>query len=191
MSTEIQPKEKKKRSLASLGYVLKEIILPRKKLLFVGLILIVFNRLSGLVLPGASKYLIDDVIGKGDTGLLYMLLMVVGAAVAVQSVTSFSLTRLLSVEAQHLISLLRAMVQKQLIYFPVRFFDNNKSGALVSRIMTDVEGVRNLVGTGLVQLFGGVLTSIISFFLLLNINAKMTLYALLPMAIFGLSLIHI
>ena len=136
MSTEIQPKEKKKRSLASLGYVLKEIILPRKKLLFVGLILIVFNRLSGLVLPGASKYLIDDVIGKGDTGLLYMLLMVVGAAVAVQSVTSFSLTRLLSVEAQHLISLLRAMVQKQLIYFPVRFFDNNKSGALVSRIMT-------------------------------------------------------
>ena len=185
MTAELVKEKKKKRSLASLGYVMKEIIMPRKKLLIIGLILIIINRLSGLILPGSSKYLIDDVIGKGDTNLLYLLLVVVGAAVAVQSVTSFVLTRMLSVEAQHLISLLRSTVQKQIIYLPLRFFDNNKSGGLVSRIMTDVEGVRNLVGTGLVQLFGGVLTSVIAFFLLLNINAKMTLYALLPMAVFG------
>ena len=107
-------------------------------------------------------------------------------AILVQSSTAFFLTRLLSVEAQHLISLLRAQVQRHILYLPVRFFDNTKSGELVSRIMTDVEGVRNLVGTGLVQMFGGVLTAIASLVLLLKINATMTLYTLLPLSLFGL-----
>ncbi len=89
-------------------------------------------------------------------------------------------------EAQHLIAKLRSQVQKQIIHLPIRFFDNTRSGELVSRIMSDVEGVRNLVGTGLVQLFGGVLTSVVALFLLININAQMTLYVLGPMAIFGL-----
>jgi subfamily B ATP-binding cassette protein MsbA len=178
--------KKKKVSTNSLKYVLREIILPRKSLLLLGLVLIIINRLSGLVLPGASKYLIDEVIVKGDYQLLYLILTAVGLAVTVQSVTSFALTRLLSVEAQHLISLLRVKVQKQIIHLPIRFFDNTKSGALVSRIMTDVEGVRNLIGTGLVQLFGGILTSIIAFGILIYINPMMTLFAVLPLLIFGI-----
>jgi ABC-type multidrug transport system fused ATPase/permease subunit len=178
--------KKKKVSANSLHYVLKEIILPRKYLLLLGLVLIIINRLSGLVLPGASKYLIDEVIVNKNYHQLYILLAAVGGAVTIQAVSSYSLTQLLSVEAQRLISLLRVQVQRQIIHLPIRFFDNTKSGALVSRIMTDVEGVRNLVGTGLVQLFGGILTSIISLGILIHINAQMTLYAVLPMLIFGL-----
>ncbi len=186
MSQKNQDKKSKKISFSSINYVFKNIIWPRKKLLFLGLFLIIINRLSGLVLPGASKYLIDEVISKANSSLLYLILLIVGAAVIVQSVTSFFLTRLLSVEAQHLISLLRAQVQKHIIYLPIRFFDNTKSGELVSRIMRDVEGVRNLVGTGLVQLFGGVLTAILALILLIQINALMTLYILVPLVIFGL-----
>jgi len=137
------------------------------------------------VLPGASKYLMDDVIAKGNIEMLKTILIVVGAAIIVQAVTSFLLTKLLSVEAQHLIAILRAQLQKQILKLPIRFFDNNKSGALVSRIMSDVEGVRNLVGTGLVQLFGGILTAVISLVLLINISPMMTLYTLVPVAIFG------
>jgi subfamily B ATP-binding cassette protein MsbA len=177
---------KKKVSANSIKYVLREIILPRKLLLLLGLFLIIVNRLSGLVLPGASKYLIDEVIVKGDYQLLYFILIAVGLAVTIQAVSGFALTRLLSVEAQHLISQLRVKVQKQIIHLPISYFDNTKSGALVSRIMTDVEGVRNLVGTGLVQLFGGILTSVIAFGILLYINPMMTLFAVLPLLIFGI-----
>jgi len=175
----------KKISTNSLKYVLREIILPRKLLLLLGLVLIIINRLSGLVLPGSTKYLIDEVIVKSDYKMLYLILTAVGLAITIQAVTSFALTRLLSVEAQHLISLLRVNVQKQIIHLPIRFFDNTKSGALVSRIMTDVEGVRNLVGTGLVQLFGGILTSFIALGILLYINPMITLIAVLPLLIFG------
>ena len=153
--------------------------------MLVGLLLIIANRLAGLVLPGASKYVIDNAISQGDMALLKLILLVVAIAVAVQASTNFFLTRLLSVEAQHLISLLRARVQEHIIHLPVRYFDNTKSGELVSRIMTDVEGVRNLVGTGLVQLFGGVLTSVVAFFLLIKINALMTVIVLVPLAGFG------
>lgn len=176
----------KKSTKNHLRYVIREILLPRKWLLALGLLLIIINRLSGLVLPGSSKYLIDEVISKHNYDMFKWLLIVVGLAVTLQAITSFFLTRLLSVEAQHLISLLRAKIQKQIIRLPINFFDNNKSGALVSRIMTDVEGVRNLVGTGLVQLFGGVLTSIVAFGLLIRISPTMTLYVMLPLLIFGL-----
>ena len=176
----------KKKSKNHLKYVIKDILLPRKWLLMLGLILIVINRLSGLVLPGSSKYLIDEVIANSNYELFSWLLIAVAAAVTIQAISSFFLTRLLSVEAQHLISLLRAQIQKQIIKLPINFFDNNKSGALVSRIMTDVEGVRNLVGTGLVQLFGGVLTSIVAFVLLIKISPTMTLYIMLPLLVFGL-----
>lgn len=115
-----------------------------------------------------------------------LLLIVVASALIVQSVTSFALTKILSVEAQHLVAKLRVKVQQQIIKLPISFFDNNKSGALVSRIMSDVEGVRNLVGTGLVQLFGGIITAIISLILMINISPMMTLYVLAPVAIFGL-----
>ena len=173
------------KSKVTIDHVFKTIIWPRRKVVGIGLILIVFSRLASLVLPGASKYLMDDVIANGDIEMLKKLILIVLAAILVQSVTSFLLTQILSVEAQRLISILRVKVQKQIIYLPIRFFDNTKSGELVSRIMTDVEGVRNLVGTGLVQLFGGVLTAIISLFLLINISPWMTLYVLVPVGIFG------
>ena len=175
----------KSKSKVTIGHVFKTIIWPRKNILFVGLILIIISRLASLVLPGASKYLMDDVITDGNIEMLKILLIVVGAAVIVQAITSFLLTKLLSVEAQRLIAILRAQLQKQILKLPIRFFDNNKSGALVSRIMSDVEGVRNLVGTGLVQLFGGILTAVISLFLLINISPMMTLYVLVPVSIFG------
>ena len=186
MSDPKEKKKSKKPSFSTVKYVFKTIILPRRNLLLLGLVLIIIKSLSGLVLPGSSKYLIDNVITEGNTGMLKTILFVVGGAIIVQAVTSFFLTRLLSVEAQHLISLLRSKVQKHIIYLPISYFDNTKSGSLVSRIMNDVEGVRNLVGTGLLQLFGGALTSVVAFFLLLNINAAMTLYVLAPLILFGL-----
>lgn len=175
----------KKKSKITIAHVFKTIIWPRRKIVLVGLALIVISRLSGLVLPGATKYLMDDVIAKQDMQMLRYLLMAVVGAIVVQAITSFLLTRILSVEAQRLISILRAQVQRKILMLPVRFFDNSKSGALVSRIMTDVEGVRNLVGTGLVQLVGGLLTAIISLVLLIRISPMMTVYVLVPVAIFG------
>ncbi|MGB2341204.1 MAG: ABC transporter ATP-binding protein [Flavobacteriaceae bacterium] len=170
----------------SFGWAFKKFIWPRRKIVSFGLFLIIVRSLSGLVLPYASKNLIDEVIPSKDTEALTVLLIAVCTALLFQSLSSFSLTRLLSVEAQHLISILRAKVQEKLLTLPISFFDNNKSGALVSRVMTDVEGVRNLVGTGLVQLIGGSITSVISLVILIKINAQMTLFVLVPVAIFAL-----
>ena len=170
----------------SFSWAFKEFIWPRRKVVSFGLILIIFRSLSGLVLPYASKTLIDEVIPSKDMDALILLLIIVCSALLFQSISSFSLTRVLSVEAQHLISVLRAKVQQKLLTLPVSFFDNNKSGTLVSRVMIDVEGVRNLVGTGLVQLIGGSISALISLFILIKINAQMTLFVLLPVAIFAL-----
>jgi subfamily B ATP-binding cassette protein MsbA len=178
--------EKKPLSLASVRRAFWTIVWPRRKLVVIGLVLVGVNRLAGLVLPGSTKYLIDNVIAQRDTGLLKLLLVVVGGAILVQALTSYLLTRLLSVEAQHLISQLRAQMQEHIIRLPIAFFDNSKSGALVSRIMTDVEGVRNLVGTGLVQLVGGLLTAIVALVLLIRMSPQMTLYAFVPLVVFGL-----
>jgi len=164
----------------------KEFIWPRKGIVFVGLILIVISRLASLVLPLKSKELLDEIIPNQDMDALIAMVMLVGGAILIQATTSFALTRLLSVEAQLLISKLRAKVQKQVLSLPISYFDNNKSGALVSRIMSDVEGVRNLVGTGLVQLFGGTITAIISLVLLINISGKMTLFVLAPVFLFAI-----
>ena len=177
--------DKKKISGASLRHAFEEIIWPRRKLVFLGLVLILLNRLSGLVLPASTKYLVDDVIAGGNGDLLYQLLGLVGLAIAIQSATSYALTMLLSVEAQHLIANLRAQVQQHVIRLPVRVFDNTKSGELVSRIMDDVEGVRNLVGTGLVQLVGGSVTAVVALVFLLDIDPIMTLLALFPLLAFG------
>lgn len=177
-------KDKKKK--VSIAKAFKTIIWPRRKLVFIGLVLIVISRLANLVLPMASKYLIDDVIGNKDFEMLKWLLVAVGTAILTGSVTSFLLTRILSVQAQYMISELRAQVQKKVLSLPISFFDNTKSGALVSRIMSDVEGVRNLIGTGLVQLVGGSITAIISLFLLISISPQMTLFTLVPISIFAL-----
>ena len=169
----------------SFKWAFKEFIWPRKKIISIGLILIIIRSLAGLVLPYASKNLIDEVIPSKDMQTLYTLLIVVCLALLLQTVTSFLLTRLLSVEAQLLISELRAKVQKKLLKLPISYFDNNKSGALVSRVMNDVEGVRNLVGTGLVQLIGGTFTAILSLVILIKINWLMTIFVLVPVAIFA------
>ncbi len=170
----------------SISWALKEYAWPRKKLIAIGLLLIVIKSLAGLVMPFITKELVDDVFPNQDLDLLYILLIYLASAITIQAITSFALTRLLSVEAQKLISELRAKVQRKLLKLPISFFDNNKSGALVSRVMSDVEGVRNLVGTGLVQLIGGSLTSILALVLLIKLNAMMTLVVLIPVAIFAI-----
>lgn len=178
--------KKKQEKRVSIQKVFGTIIWPRRKQLLLGLILIIISRLSGLVLPGASKYLIDDVIPSSDLNLLKWLIIAVVAAIVIQSVTSYALTQILSVEAQNLIAKLRSQVQSHIIRLPIRFFDNTKTGELVSRIMSDVEGVRNLVGTGFAQMIGGVLTAVVSLVLLISISPLMTLYVLVPVAVFGL-----
>ncbi|AXT63551.1 ABC transporter ATP-binding protein [Aquimarina sp. AD10] len=175
-----------KKSKVTMGQAFKTIIWPRRNLVFIGLILIFLNRIAGLVLPWKSKTLLDDVVPSKDLSQLYELLFIVAIAILIQATTSFLLTRILSVQAQFLISELRAKVQKKVLSLPISFFDNTKSGALVSRIMSDVEGVRNLIGTGLVQLVGGIFTAIVSVVLLININPWMTLFVLIPISLFGI-----
>lgn len=170
----------------TIGQVFKTIVWPRRNLLFIGLLLIFIRSAAGLVPPWATKPFMDDILVKKDLDKLPMLLTWVVIAILIQSITSFILTKLLSVEAQLLISELRSKVQKHLLSLPIRFFDNQKAGALVSRVMNDVEGVRNLVGTGLVQLVGGILTALVSIIFLIKISPWMTLFVLLPMSVFGL-----
>ncbi|WP_289029828.1 ABC transporter ATP-binding protein [uncultured Algoriphagus sp.] len=178
-------KQKPKEKRVSIQKVFATIVWPRRKHLLLGLFLIVISRLAGLVLPGASKYLVDDVIPSNDLQLLKWLIIAVVAAIVIQSVTSYALTQILSVEAQNLIAKLRSQVQSHIIKLPIRFFDNTKTGELVSRIMSDVEGVRNLVGTGFAQMIGGILTAVISLILLISISPMMTLYVLVPVIVFG------
>ena len=178
-------KKNKKKQKVTMTKAFKTIIWPRRNLVFIGLFLILINRLSGFVLPLKSKDLLDDIYPNQDMNSLYDLLWIVGFALLIQAITSFLLTRILSVQAQYLISELRAQVQKKVLSLPISFFDNTKSGALVSRIMSDVEGVRNLIGTGLVQLVGGLITAIISLVLLIQINPWMTLFVFLPVSVFG------
>jgi subfamily B ATP-binding cassette protein MsbA len=167
------------------GWAVKNIIWPRKNTLLIGLLLIIISRPAGLVLPAATKYLLDDAVPNKDVAMLQLIVTVIVISLIVQAVCSFLLTRILSVEAQFLISELRVKVQKKILSLPINFFDNNKSGALVSRIMTDVEGVRNLVGTGLVQLIGGSITSILALILLIQISPSMTAFTLLPVGLFA------
>jgi len=175
-------KEKKN---VTFGWAFRKIIWPRRKKLFLGLLLIIISRPAGLVLPISLSYLIDDIVPGGDMYLLKIFLVVIVIALAIQAATSFILTKLLSVEAQFLISELRVKVQKKVLSLPISYFDNTKSGALVSRIMTDVEGVRNLVGTGLVQLVGGTFTAVLALTYLIYLNPMMTLFTLVPISLFA------
>ena len=163
----------------------KTIIWPKRRLVLIGLFLIAISKATSFVAPIASKYLIDDVIVKKDYTMLKYLVAGVMLSILIQAITSFLLTRIVSVQAQYLISELRAQVQKKVLALPISFFDNTKSGALVSRIMSDVEGVRNLIGTGLVQLVGGTITAIVSLILLLDISIPMTLITFVPLIIFS------
>lgn len=177
--------QEKKKPKVTLKQAFKTIIWPRRNLVFLGLILIIIRSLSGFVLPLQSKVLFDEVVPKKDFNQLYTLVAIVLGAILIQAVTSFLLTKVLSIQAQYLISELRAEVQKKVLTLPISFFDNTKSGALVSRIMSDVEGVRNLIGTGLVQLIGGSFTAIITLVILIKMNVWMTLFTFVPLSIFG------
>ena len=173
------------KSKVTFGQAFKTIIWPRKKLLFIGLFLIVISKASGLVTPIIMKTFVNDALGK-DMELTIQIVGIVIFSILVNSLTSYLLTRLIGVEAQHLIAELRTKVQKKVLTLPINYFDDNKSGALVSRIMTDVEGVRNLVGTGFVQLIGGIMASLAAFTYLITISFKLTIFVLLPMALFAL-----
>jgi len=176
----------KKKKNVSFSWAFKEFIWPRKKKVSIGILLIIIKSIAGLALPFVTETLLDTVFPTKDFDLLVTLVTILGVAIFVQALTSFALTRLLSVEAQLLISKLRAQVQKKLMKLPINFFDNNKSGALVSRVMTDVEGVRNLVGTGLVQLVGGTLTAILSLIILIQMSPMLTVVVLVPIIIFAI-----
>jgi ABC-type multidrug transport system fused ATPase/permease subunit len=165
-----------------------ELVRPRRGLLALGMVLMAINRVSGLVLPASTKYLVDDIIGKRHYYLLRPLILAVVGATAIQGVTSFGLTQLLSKAAQRLIAELRRKVQGHVGRLPVSYYDSNKSGMLVSRIMSDVEGVRNLIGTGLVEFVGGLLTAVLALAVLLRLSPSMTGVALGAIVAFALAL---
>jgi subfamily B ATP-binding cassette protein MsbA len=179
---------KKKLQASHVYRDLRELVWPRRKLFLLGLILVFINRAAGLVLPVSTKYLLDDVVGRQQRDLLTPLATAVGVAILIQAATSYSLIQLLSTSAQRLIADMRIRVQVHIGRLPVRYYDSNKTGALVSRIMSDVEGVRNLVGTGLVELIGGIFTAVIAFGLLLRLNTTLTFVALGFLGVFGLIL---
>ncbi|HWF39054.1 MAG TPA: ABC transporter ATP-binding protein [Candidatus Acidoferrales bacterium] len=165
------------------------LISPRRGILVVGFLLMAVNRVAGFILPGSTKYLVDNVINKREIHLLTPIVLAVLAATIVQGLTSFSLTQLLSKSSQRMITELRLKVQAHIGRLPVAFYDATKTGVLVSRIMTDVEGVRNLLGTGLIDFVGGMMTASIALVILLRINVQMTAIAIfiLVFFVFGLS----
>src|SRR5271170_4723161 len=166
---------KKKPELKKVMPEVWRLVHPRRWLLLFGLVLVAINRVAGLVLPLSTKYLIDVVLNHHNGNKLLPLVGLVFATTAIQAVTSFSLTQLLSKAAQRMIADLRRQVQQHIGRLSVSFYDSNRTGALVSRIMSDVEGVRNLVGTGLVEFVGGLLTAVLCFFFLLRSSHNMTL----------------
>ncbi|HUN88075.1 MAG TPA: ABC transporter ATP-binding protein [Terriglobales bacterium] len=165
-----------------------QLIRPRRGLLALGLVLMVINRVSGLVLPYSTRYLVDNVITKKQMWLLPWIVGGVLSATLVQGLTSFTLTQTLSKAAQKLIAELRRKVQEHVGRLSVSYYDSNKTGTMVARIMTDVEGVRNLVGTGLVDFIGGLLTAAIAFFVLMHISTVMTMIAFGFLLVFGVGL---
>jgi len=182
--TASRPKPKLKKVLPDIWQLVK----PRRWLLGGSFLLMIVNRSSGLVLPASTKYLIDNVMGKHQLNLLPLLVGVVVTATIVQGITSFTLTQLLSKEGQRLITELRMKVQSHIGRLPVAFYDENRTGTLVARIMTDVEGVRNLIGTGVIDFFGGLLTAVFAFCYLIKLSVQMTMVTFVILLIFGIIL---
>jgi ABC-type multidrug transport system fused ATPase/permease subunit len=176
---------KKKKITSAAWQEAKALILARRGRLGLGLALMLVNRLSGLILPATSKYLIDDVIGKRRTDLLIPLAFAAGAATLVQAISSFSLSQVLGVAAQRAITEMRRRVEAHVARLPVKYFDSTQSGILISRIMTDAEGIRNLVGTGLAQLAGSVVTALFALAYLFYLNWYLTLITIVALAAFG------
>jgi subfamily B ATP-binding cassette protein MsbA len=179
-------KEKKKSISPSAAWRdARELIYAHRHRLAFGMFLMMVNRLIGLVLPATSKYLIDDVIIKRHTELLVPLALAAGTATLLQAVSSFALTQVLGVAAQRAITEMRKSVQEHVARLPIRYFDSTQTGILISRIMTDAEGIRNLVGTGLVQLIGGLVTAAIALTVLFYLNWRLTSITLFALGAFG------
>ncbi len=153
--------------------------------LALGLMLMLVAQLAGLVMPASSKFLVDDIIGKRRTELLPWLALAVGGASLVQAGTSYALSQILGVAAQRAITDMRKRILAHATRLPVRYFDSTQTGILIARIMNDAEGVRNLVGTGLVQLTGGLVTATIALGVLLYLNWRLTAFTLLALVLFG------
>ena len=182
--TASRPKPKLSKVLPDIWKLVK----PRRWLLAGSFGLMIINRASGLVLPASTRYLIDDVMDKHQLGLLPWIVGAVVTATVLQGITSFALTQLLSKAGQRLIAELRMQVQSHIGRLPIAFYDENRTGTLVARIMTDVEGVRNLIGTGVVDFCGGILTAVFAFGYLIHLSVRMTVLTFVILVIFGLIL---
>ncbi len=168
----------------------REIVWSHRKRLALGGCLMLLSRFAGLVLPASSKFLIDEVIVKKQLWMLKWIALAIGLATIVQAVTSFALSQILGVAAQFAITEMRKKVQARIERLPISFFDATQSGKLISRIMSDAEGIRNLVGTGLIQLTGSVVTAVVSIGVLFWINWRMTAVTIVVLAIFGSALAY-
>src|SRR6185295_1268626 len=177
--------KKKKINFSSAWQDARELIWFHRYRLALGLVIMVINRMAGMVLPASSKYLIDEVIGQHHSELLVPLALAVGGATLVQALGSFALSQILGVAAQRAITDMRKSVQEHVARLPIRYFDSTQTGVLISRIMTDAEGIRNLVGTGLVQLVGSLVTAVIGLVVLFYLNWRLTAVTLLALAAFG------
>ncbi len=181
----MDPAKKKGVSASAAWREARALLWAHRRRLLIGLVLMLVSRLAGLVLPASSKYLIDDVVGKNRSDLLPLIALATGLATLVQAVTAFALSQILGVAAQRAITDMRKRVQARIMHLPVRYFDSTQTGVLVSRIMTDAEGLRNLVGTGLVQLVGGLVTAVIGLGVLFWLNWHLTVITILVLAAFG------
>ncbi|HEY6391686.1 MAG TPA: ABC transporter ATP-binding protein [Bryobacteraceae bacterium] len=182
------PKKPSSERLRELWPDIRELIRPRRKILGLGFLLMAIGKPCGLVLPTSTQWLIDDIIGKGKVELLMPLVLIVVAATLIQGITSYGQMQLVSKAGQRLIAELRQKVQAHIAHLPVSYYDANKSGALVSRIMTDVEGIRNLLGTGLIEFVGGILMAVLVLGRLLYLNWILTAIALVIIVGFSLVL---
>jgi subfamily B ATP-binding cassette protein MsbA len=176
---------KKKVSASAAWREARALLWAHRRRLALGLVLMLVSRLAGLVLPASSKWLIDEVIGNNRVDLLAPIALAAGAATLVQAGLSFVLSQVLGVAAQRAITDMRTRVHARVMHLPVRYFDSTQTGALVSRIMTDAEGIRNLVGTGLVQLVGGLVTATMALFVLFWLNWRLTTVTILVLGVFG------
>ncbi len=177
--------EKKKVQWSSAWREARRLIWAHRGKLAIGFGMMLVSRIAGLVLPASSKVVIDEVIGKGRAELLVPVAIAAGLATLTQAVFSFGLSQVVSIEAQKAIMNMRRRVQAQITHLPIRFFDGTQSGVLISRIMSDPEGIRNLVGTGIVQLVGGAFTAALALSVLIYLNWRLTLITLVLLAVFG------
>jgi ABC-type multidrug transport system fused ATPase/permease subunit len=185
MSTAIAPPKKKRFSPSAAWRDARELIWANRNRLALGMVIMLINRLVGLVLPASSKYLIDDVVLKHRSELILPLALAAGGATLIQAFSTFALSQVLGVAAQRAITEMRKSVQEHVTRLPTRYFDSTQTGVLISRIMTDAEGIRNLVGSGLVQLAGGLVTAVIAVGVLFYLNWRLTSIIIVALGAFG------